>query len=294
MSFGRYVPVSKSVAIRAIMLDLATDRRDVPSVTDVIGNIADLPDDVIAAVKLSEDLKAGRNVVSVGESGTLYRFLIYWARKNKRLIEFTTSGTLRNREITIPDNLLDLSYDELLALDNGTSQWASAAMICGKQYELTLIGKSPFLAITLNTMLAYKRAMPYERGPYSILTPDMTFVRQFDHYERVMNNPGLKFVPVSSEDFCYAVAMGADVEELLERFPSVIHHESNRYEAMKLLAVAGPVPNSIHNSKDHRVIMAAAMKYGVGPNLFTYPQCVSKSCPRFWEFMKYMKDNYFL
>jgi hypothetical protein len=254
--------------------------------------MAYLPDDVKVAIRLYDDIVAGRNVVSVGESGTLYRSIVYWSMVKNWRMEIFTTGTLAPREITIPENLLELTPQQLSKLDNQTSQWLSAAMISGYPFTMRDLEEvySPFLLLTWEAKRKYEKVLYEDPSNFhSVLGYDNTLFRQFVAYRKWLQTSKLDFLVSSSEDVCFAVAMGYDIEELLPRFPQIVTHESNRYEAMVELTNAGPMPSSLRNSRDHRVVMATAMKFGLGPGFFAHPQCVSKSCPRFWDFMYMMK-----
>ena len=79
-------------------------------------------------------------------------------------------------------------------------------------------------------------------------------------------------------------------EEGEKRWPELKGHESNRLEEMENQI------NRLYNekeidSKDHRVIQAIAM-LSILKNKkaeFSFPDCVNKSWPQFWEFLGYAR-----
>src|SRR3989304_2064965 len=92
----------------------------------------DLSGDLKALYRASLDWRKGE-AVDVGESGTLYRFLRYAAWKSDLNKKFVRRGTLWQREISDNREIINYSLEDLLKLDNGTSQWASAAVLLGHQ-----------------------------------------------------------------------------------------------------------------------------------------------------------------
>ena len=95
--------------------------------------------------------------MDVGESGTLYRFLKFLSWKNKSKKEFILRGTLKDREICDDPAILDYAPAQLLKLDNGTSQWASASYLFKNRVEVS--NPPPKLQMT------YDAAKQYESDP---------------------------------------------------------------------------------------------------------------------------------
>ncbi len=241
-----------------------------------------LGDDLLALKRVVENWKADKPV-DVGESGTLYRLLKFVSWKlglNKR---FVTQGTLSTRKISDDPRIVDLSQEELLKLDNGTSQWASASVLLGDKERLP---NPPFkLALTYEAVDYWNR----RRSEGSIWEPryDETILGQAETYLELARGERSKFIPKQAEDFCFAYVFGYMTSEEAEKvWPALRGHESDRIveiESMLQMAKEGKEVTS----KDHRVVQAIAMWgriNGVSVNIM-YPECVNKSWPQFWDFI---------
>ena len=129
----KYIPLDKSWMIRVGMLDLVHGKFDI---IDYLRQQKDLSNDLMALKRVAENWRDENAILDVGESATLLRFVkfILWKEDKKKAI--VTKGTLVNREICDNPEIVDWSLEDLLKLDNGTSQWASASVLMGNQEEV--------------------------------------------------------------------------------------------------------------------------------------------------------------
>lgn len=221
-----------------------------------------------------------KHSIFVGESGTLYRFFQFAIWKYNLDKSLCCRGTLLNREITKDKNIVNLSQEELLKLDNGTSQWASAAALFG---DIHRVDDPPNkLALTYDVLDGWTENWKP--------VMDETIYNQAIYFYNVMGGIEMYWKPSQSEDFCFAYAFNKITkEEGLKRWPALQSHESNRIVEMEknldCMMNGRPII-----SKDHRIVQALVMlaKVKNRPIQVTYPTCVLKSWPLFWSFM----DNF--
>lgn len=270
----RFIPFDKSHFIRMSVLDLFYNN----SSKCLDFKDKDLSDDLIALKNAVEDWMHDEDEIRVGESGTLFRFFQFLIWKYNLDKGIKCSGTLINRPITRDKKIFKLSQKELLKLDNGTSQWASAKALFGDE---TRIKNPPF-----KLDLTYKCIDEWIPDWKPIM--DETIYNQALHFYKLMKGEDSNFVPKQSEDFCFGYMFGKITRlEALERWPSLQGHESNRLEEMDLnidiYNSAEPLP-----TKDHRVIHAIAMwaKLHNQPIEFEHPEAAFKSWPFFWSFLE--------
>ena len=122
---------------------------------------------------------------------------------------------------------------------------------------------------------------------------DDTISTQAEAFIELFNTGKINFTPKQQDDYCFARAFNLiDKKEGEKRWADLKGHESNRLEEMEIqlkkLAVDKPI-----SSKDHRVVQALAM-LGIIQNkkpIFLHPECVSKSWPQFWEFLKFVNGS---
>ena len=279
----QYIPYDKSWMIRMGILDLRFGKDT--CLRALAGSQIRLSDDLKALMNaLLSFPKEGREVI-VGESATLFRFLQFLAWTTGQEKVFIREGTLKDRQITTDSSIVKLPIEKLLALDSGTSQWASAAILCRDEEEV--IVNPPYkLALTYEAVKHWKEC--YDQGQVWIPRLDATIQRQAEAFLTMRYGEKTDFLPLHSEDYCFARALGfSTAGQGANRWSSLRGHESNRLlEMEKALQEANerrPV-----SSSDHRVVEATAMFariYGI-PVRFARPECVAKSWPMFWEFMK--------
>jgi hypothetical protein len=105
----------------------------------------------------------------------------------------------------------------------------------------------------------------------------------------VLDEGIVDFTPRHQDDYCFARAFNLiDKTEGERRWPELRSHESDRLEEMEL-QLSNLSEGIEINSKDHRVVQSIAelALYRNKEVRFSFPECVSKSWPQFWEFMKY-------
>src|ERR1019366_994697 len=123
------IPFDKSWLMRLGVIDLLLYCDDMAT---FLNHHENLSTDLQALARASEQWREG-SPSDVGESGTLYRFLQFAAWDLGEDRTFIRRGTMEGRDITQDPSIVSLPLAELLKLDNGTSQWASAAVLLGNQ-----------------------------------------------------------------------------------------------------------------------------------------------------------------
>lgn len=275
-----HVPWDKSWVIRMGVRDLLAGKKR--RTLNFLETQESLNEDLIALATALFSWTLGGIPVDVGESGTLYRFLRFASWKLGRPVTFIRSGTLKTRQICDDSSIVNLPQRELLKLDNGTSQWASAAVLCGDQERLS---DAPY-----KLQLTYVAVTHWEVFKESGWIPrrDRTIERQADAFNGLFHRGQLAFKPEQAEDFCFAYAFcGMSAAEGLAQWPSLLGHESNRIDEMGQ-ALLQAKKGEVVQSRDHRVVQAVAMwcVFNGKPTLVAHPGAVNKSWPQFWEFLK--------
>jgi len=271
---GGYIPLDKSWMIRIGVLDLINGYNDCENFLK--RHYEDLSDDLKALYRVSIQWRLNLPL-GVGESGTLYRFLKFASWKLRQHRDFIIKGTLESREICNKSEIVDWPLEQLLTLDNGTSQWASASVIMGNEER---IPNPPYkLQLTYDAVKHWRAARI--NGKKWKPRYDKTILAQASAYLQWIRDGYMNFIPVQVEDYCFARAFGVITQEEGEkRWPSLKGHESDRIVEMENALQQKEV-----TSKDHRVVQAIAMLKGE-ETAFMYPGCVNKSWPQFWRFLK--------
>jgi hypothetical protein len=114
-----FIPLDKSWIMRMGVLDLLHGHGE--DTTKFLDSQQDLGDD-LRVLRTAICTWNTNEPVDVGESGTLYRFLQFAAWKQRKEKIFIKRGSLRDRKICDDPNIVNYSLDDLLLLDNGTSQ----------------------------------------------------------------------------------------------------------------------------------------------------------------------------
>lgn len=248
---------------------------------------------------LGDDLLALKNVllawgqdgpISVGESGTLYRFLRFacWHMDIKRNI--IREGTLKDRPICDDPHIVVWSQKQLLELDHGTSQWASASALLDDHARMSRLSNPPHkLKLTYDAInhwhLARRRNNMWEPRK------DETIKRQAEAFLDLVRTGKTNFEPQQAEDFCFAyIFCGMSADEGARRWPSLSGHESNRLLEVSM-AHDQAMDGAVVQSRDHRVVQAVAMRWKISgaPVNFAHKEAVSKSWPQFWQFLKWCR-----
>ena len=270
----QFLPLDKSWLMRLGLLDVLHDSSQ--TITFLAKQPA-ISADLVALSRASGAWRTGA-AVDVGESGTLYRFLQFadWKERGNRT--FIKHGTLKDRKIVDDPSIVRWSLGELLKLDNGTSQWASAAVLCGNNEPKP--SPLPYkLALTYEALEHWKDTQ--EHGTSWKERRDETILNQTAAYVHWRETGVMKFAPEQAEDYCFARAFDLMTPAEGEaRWPSLRQHESDRIEAMEIA-----LNQDVVDSKDHRVVQAVAMRRGTDTT-FAYPDVVSKSWPLFWDMMR--------
>lgn len=258
------------------LLDLLNGRRDTEKFLSSL-EYSQLGTDLQALLRASKQWR-NQDVIDVGESGTLYRFLQFAAWKTGRKVHFKTHGTLTGRAIENNPAITAMPLQQLLTLDNGTSQWASCAILMGNNEPPPT--HLPFkLAVTYQALDHWRQARA--SGVRWEPRYDQTIKAQASAYYSWLTSGVMQFDPLQAEDYCFARAFDLiDATEGELRWPSLRQHESDRIASMEL-----SLPLHIIDSRDHRVVQAIAMRKGSNVR-FTHPESVDKSWPQFWNFMK--------
>jgi hypothetical protein len=233
--------------------------------------------------RASQAWLSGAKDIPVGESRTLLICLTVEAKRQKARKNFILEGTLKNRPISQCPEIGSLRPEELLKLDGGTTQWATAMYLAGDKRRVEK--PSPKLAMTYE----FDQDWEMRKLTNRIWRPrkDQVILAQATAYLHLLRTGKLDFVPREAEDFCFARTFGLmGDEEGARRWPSLAGHESNRLISMAK-AYSQVIQRELVDSKDHRVVQAAAM-FAKASGLkaeFAYPESVNKSWPGFWDFM---------
>ncbi len=271
---NNYLPLSKSWAIRMILLDMLYGKDTKYKIINYFSEQEkkDLADDIKAALSCAKTFISGGKVYKVyniKNSGTVCRFIIYFLDGKKYKI--VKGDQLLKRKIVAPKNISKLSLLELLKL--GTTQFVSAAL---------LKGIKPINKLPAKCKLSVKARKVYFKNKGKWVSKiDEVIIRQINHFLK-----GGKFKPLIAEDYCYARAFNFITQkEGKRRWPELKNHESNRLKVME--KVCQNFNRRIDVSDDHRIVMAVALrqKFLGLPMRVNNKKCVSKSWPQFWQWL---------
>ena len=289
----KLIPLDKSWTIRMGVLDILEGRDDTRMFLAThlaAGNR--LSDDVEALYVASSQWKSEESKIYVGESGTLYRALQFadWLMEGGR--EFITEGTLTERRKTMTQDPKIVTYplERLLELDDETTQWATAALLCGRKEKIDT-GKDKLL-LTYEAVDHWNQKV--DEGAMWDIRYDDTIACQAAAFLYAKKTGKVVFDARQPEDYCFARAFGIinteGVPEYRKKWSSLAGHESNRFDEMEK-ALQQYEAGEIVSTRDHRVVQAVAMLADVNGKKveFETPGAVSKSCPEFWDFMAYSK-----
>ncbi len=282
----RFVPWDKSDGIRKTWLDIinSNDKVQHSSGLDFLRfRLHEVSTDLQAMYVGGSAWMNGDRNIYVGESGTVYRFMRLKAWQEGRNVEFIKEGSLLKRKMYDNPDVLEMTPEERLALDGGTSQWESAAYICGLSEKID--NPPEKLQLTYDCVEQWKACKRKRRGWH--FTFDMTILRQAVAYLRQLHLKERIFEPRHSEDYCFARAFEYMTREEGEaRWPQLKHHESNRLDEMETelerMLAGGPI-----KSDDHRVMANSAMRAVVEKKkpVIINQDCAKKSWPEFMTFI---------
>ncbi len=281
----KYIPLDKSWAMRMAILDLLHGKSD--RAERLLDEQELLSDDLRALKRILVEWDK-EEVIDVGESGTIYRYLQFISWKEGLIKEFHTHKTLKNRKITNNPEIVFYSQSKLLTLDNGTSQWASISALCGDQER---IENPPFkLALTYEAIDYWNKKNLYNQDWEFRF--DQTIFEQAKSLLDFIKKGKITFIPKQAEDYCFARAFNLITKEAGEKmWPSLRGHESDRINEMEKELRNYNQERTIE-SQDHRVVQAIAMKGMVDKKKvqFRFPKAVNKTWPQFWDFLENVSD----
>lgn len=276
------IPLDKSWVLRMGALDLFNHH------TDGMRWLAPqqgLSNDLQSLLRASSEWNTKKKI-HIGESATLFRFLQFASWRMELDKKFVLEGTLKKRKITRDSKIAYFSVPELLKLDGGTSQWASAYVL----YERRLFGINgrPKLELTYEAVEHWKERRG--NGKLWLARYDKTIMEQALAYVDIVRARKPGWVAKHSEDYCFGIAFDKVSEkESRKNWPSLKNHESNRFDEMKIELARAKAGKKIR-SKDHRVIQAIVMlrKSKDKDVEVKYPDSVNKSWPQFWDFIEFV------
>lgn len=285
----KFIPLDKSWIIRMGFLDIVNGYDDI---IKFLKKQKDLGEDINALLRVAEKWET-REPLDVGESGTIYRLFRFYLWKNKIKRELIKRGTLKNRQICDNPEIVDWPIKKLLTLDGGSSQWANASILCGNIEKIK--NSSRYLNMTYEAIKYWKekrkRNETWEPRFDGTLLPQtvafISFVRgeKFNFDKKVLDDCDL---------YCFFRAFNIiNKEQGEKKWPHIVYHESNRIKEMEEQLKNYKQGKEI-TLKDHRVAQAIAMLALVENKQvrFSNPECVNKTWPQFWEFLKYVEENY--
>lgn len=277
------IPISKYWSTRLCLLDIINNTR---CFIPLIENRKDVGDDLRVAIEISKEWQT-KNEHNVGEAGALFRLLQFASWKLKLNKKFIKEKTLKDRKICDNPKIINWPLTKLLKLDNNTPQWASASILMGSIEE---IPDDFFLNLSKEALTHYNKIR--DEGSFCELRYDETILLQAESFIDLLRNGHTDFIPKQQDDYCFARAFNLITEKEGEkRWPELKGHESNRLEEME---------KQIHNldngeeidSRDHRVVQSIAMLALLKKKeaKFSFPNCVSKSWPQFWDFLNHESE----
>jgi hypothetical protein len=278
-SYLNFIPLDKSWITRMGSLDIINGSISIESKLSSFKNVSD---DLSALVSVSSNWRKGE-ILHVGESATLYRILQFASWKFNLNKQFTKEGSLLERVVISDPHIINLSQEELLKLDNGTTQWATASVICG---DVERLKNAPSkLTETYNAVEEWYRCK--SSGTEWTVRYDKTILEQVECFLTMLKGDKANFTPLCSDDFCFARAFDFITSEKgLEKWPSLVGHETNRINEMEK-SLAQAFSGEIVDTLDHRVIQSVAMWGMINnkhPN-FKHKNKVAKSWPDFFGFL---------
>lgn len=274
---SKVIPWDKSWIMRMVFLDTYNGKTDRSQQFFKENKI--LSDDLIACRDAIFGHYASFEKIPVGESATLYRFLDYMTYHNSLTQRPVASGTLLTRSISAAKNVHDLSQEEMLKLDGGTSQWASIKALCGDTHKVKR--PPPKLKLTYEAIDHW-----HKRKGNWIPKRDVNIQNQYETYLHLKNMGSPSFKVDDAEKFCFGYAFGyINTTQGQSNFPNLANHESNRLISMPEAIGQATLKQSI-TSQDHRVIQALVMWRNINKRSLhldiQHPLCVNKSWPEFW------------
>jgi hypothetical protein len=288
------MPFDKSWIINMGFLDLMNGYDDIRKFLHEPSNNEKMGDDLFALSRVVDNWNTDKPL-DVGESGKLFRCVTYYLWKKGISREITVRGTLVKRAEKICKNpdIVNQPIQDLLKLDNQTSQWASIAALMAKQRR-----EDDFEGVPYKLRVTYQGIGHWIKCRQEGLCwkpwLDFTIGRQMKTFEERINGEASVYAVRHAEEYPFARVMRfMDPLGAAAMFPNLRGHESNRIEGLedqiKMLDDSGKI-----YSKDHRVISALVMRrISEGKDVkILHPEKVSKAWPRFFDFMDYCIKKY--
>ena len=219
------IPLDKSWMIRLGVLDILSGDKQI---VEFLEKQEELNDDVKALLNAAKSWNT--NEIDVGESGTLYRFLRFASWKLGLKKKFILHGTLEKRKICDDPEIVNWPLKKLLELDNGTSQWASAAVLLGNEEK---VENAPYKLKVTYEAKKYWDLMRESNLPWEARY-DETILKQAENFLKLLETGKLNFKAEQAEDYCFSRAFNLiSKEEGERRWKSLRGHESDRIEEME-------------------------------------------------------------
>lgn len=279
--YEQFIPLDKSQVNRLLALDELEGFSD--GAAALQAQPEPLPDDILAFLRSLEQYR-DNEPVEVGEGGAVYRSLLYRSLLFEEPRTFVKSGTLRTRPVYEAQDMITMPFRQLLSLDGGTSQYASARLIWDKEgvIEPGLIRTKYKLQLTADAIVHWYQQR--EAGHLWQPQQDQTIAGQAAAYLHCLHSSEMDFYPVQAEDFCFAFVYNkTTIKNARRHWRQLAGHESNRFESTTE-AITEAVDGKLVTSSDHRVVQAVALRFGLPRTRFLHPESVTKSWPLFWEF----------
>lgn len=282
--YEQYVGLDKTFARVCLSLDSQHGYTDSQEILAPFQG--ELPKDTTDYIRALDDYAQNRPI-RVGEGGANLRSFLYRMHKDGLLKEFVKEGSLVARPIYEGADIVVMTNAELASLDKKSTQYLSARLVWDQFAELTEsdIKRDFKLQVVLDAIEHWytrrELGLPWEpRRDISLARQAASYIQSLQTGQTDPN-----YYPEQAEDYCFARAYGLmSPAEALARWPKLQGHESNRIESMER-AIKQAERGEIIDVNDHRVVQAIAMRFGLGQNRFKHPECVTKSWPRFWEFV---------
>jgi len=280
-----HIPLDKSWIIRMGILDLINSKKDILRFLESQQNLGG---DLKALQRIIVSWNDSSQPLDVGESGTIYRFVRFYTWKHKINREIKISDTLAKRvkrgAICNNPEIVNWQIEELLKLDNQTSQWATMAYLLGDRRK---VKNPPFkLQVTYDAVEHWEQQRKKVKSWEARVDP--TILNQALAFIDYLRTGKIKFSPEQAEDYCFARAFDVMTQEQgMKLYPSLEGHETPRFDEMEKSLIEAK-SGKIISSEDHRVVQAIAMRYflnRLGRSNFAKPDCVNKTWPKFWDFL---------
>lgn len=252
-------------------------------------------EDIAAAINVSRQLKTG-GILDPGDSRTLLIMLrmLLWSTKTTRKVCLSPMQVAR--QVEDDPEIATWTLEKMLTLSNGTTQFASAAILLQnrKPDEIEALirllppEKRPMIQLTKTIKTAWLKNHT-QNNPFSLeqLEPEAVLQRQARHYySEQMSGTKIPYHATHSEEAIYAVLHGDMLlEEAAARFPMLRSHETDRIAEIEKV-LCGDVVDSI----DHRIVQAALLTNTVAHWTSRSEKAVRKTWPDFFEFLQAVKD----